>query len=65
MRADPMTAEIRGRLLAQQRRCRVLPFGVGWRVVGQGVDLLLSDLESLRPADLEPVALVEVVGWSR
>lgn len=65
MRPDPLSTEIRIRMLAQRHRCRVLPFGRAWRVVGPGVDLLLADLVSLRPSDLEPVALVQAGAWPR
>lgn len=62
---DCIATEIRARILAQQRGCRVQSFGVGWRVAGPGVDLLLADLVSLRPSDLEPVALVQAGAWPR
>ncbi len=42
------------RALLERARCRALPFGVGWRVVGQGVDLLVADLRYLRPVHLIP-----------
>jgi len=39
------------RRLAHQAGARVYPFGVAWRVVGPTVDMLLSDLALLTPAD--------------
>lgn len=39
------------RRLAEEAGARVYPFGIGWRVVGPTVDMLLSDLVLLTPAD--------------
>lgn len=49
--------ELRARValdLAERMNLRVLPHGNVWRVTGPGVDLLLCDLHTLLPADLEP-----------
>lgn len=37
-----------------QRGLRIEPFGLGWRVFGTGVDLLLASLEAISSADLDP-----------
>ncbi|MDT3680760.1 MAG: hypothetical protein ROZ64_18245 [Burkholderiaceae bacterium] len=45
--------ELRARILLQHYRMRVERFGVGWRVVGSGVDTLVSDLWIITPAEVE------------
>jgi hypothetical protein len=46
--------ELRARLLAQQHRCTITPFGAGWWIRGPFVDLLVGDLRELRAVDLMP-----------
>jgi hypothetical protein len=45
--------ELRARLLLAHYRMRLERFGVGWRVVGDGVDTLVSDLWILTPAEID------------
>ena len=61
---SPTTVEIRARMIVQEAGCKLRPHGAAWRIVGPGVDLLLSDLRSLRPSDLEPAPMPRG-GWDR
>lgn len=54
MAETAIITELRARMLAQQHRCTIVPFGAGWWIRGPGVDLLVGDLRELRAVDLMP-----------
>lgn len=43
------------RHLAESAGCTLYQQGKAWRIIGVGVDLLLTDLRHLHPADLQPL----------
>lgn len=57
MKRHPRVPQVpeQARALLERGRCKVYRFGVAWRVVGPGVDVLLADLAYLRAPDLEPL----------
>jgi hypothetical protein len=59
-RSDPLAAEIRARLLATLHGAVIVPFGVGWRVVGPGTDVLLGEFDALKPGDFAAPELIRV-----
>ncbi|KAA0218673.1 MAG: hypothetical protein DWB43_04435 [Lautropia sp.] len=38
-----------------KRKLRLTPFGRGWRIVGTGVDVLVTDWRRIHPDDLRPL----------